>query len=207
MARPAIFHVRSTWLGGAAASALLCVVIAHDASGQADGDASPGPAELLKQPVSALHPGGITVDTDIKNPLADDPQAAQRGMELFNSMNCVGCHAPNGAGGMGPALSNSKFIYGGEPAEIFLTISQGRPNGMPAWGATLPDESIWQLVSYVQAISDEPASETWGSTVSRTPQMPKIEQVPAEYQTTTTPWKYTQPFSGGKAPFAQPAGQ
>jgi cytochrome c oxidase cbb3-type subunit 3 len=199
--------LRVTWaraVGGSAAAALFLLAAEPQISrAQNPQEYTSVPADkLLQQPVSSLQPGMAPVDPGIANPLADDPTAAQLGMDLFNQMNCVGCHAPNGAGGMGPALSNSKFIYGSKPADIYLTIAQGRPNGMPAWGATLPDQAIWQLVSYVQSISKEPASETWGHTVSLAPPSPAIEQVPAEYQTTTTPWDHTQPFSNGQAPFA-----
>ena len=91
---------------------------------------------------------------------------------------------------MGPALSNAKFIYGGEPANIYLTILQGRPNGMPAWGGMLPDQTIWDLVAYIQSISKEPAGE-WGKTISL--ESFTIEQVPAEFKSTADPWRYTSP--------------
>jgi cytochrome c oxidase cbb3-type subunit 3 len=58
---------------------------------------------------------------------------------------------------MGPSLSNSAFIYGGEPENIYLSIFQGRPRGMPAWGGMLPDSVIWDLVTYVQNMSNEPS--------------------------------------------------
>jgi cytochrome c oxidase cbb3-type subunit 3 len=113
------------------------------------------------------------------NPVANDPDAANRGMRYFTELNCVGCHAPNGGGGMGPALSDRVFIYGSKPEQIFLSIVQGRPRGMPTWGGRLPDSVVWDLVAYVEQISQAPNSE-WGRTIS--PTMPKIEQVPAEYQ-------------------------
>ena len=98
---------------------------------------------------------------------------------------------------MGRALSNRFFQYGGEPANIYLTIVQGRPNGMPAWGGVLPEAVIWNLVSYVEQISQAPVTE-WGTAIS--PQSPSIEQVPAEYLKTTDPWAYTEPFSHGQKP-------
>ena len=94
---------------------------------------------ILHVPVSGLHPGNVSFAPKINNPLAQDPQAATRGMQDFNQFNCVGCHAGNGGGGMGPALSEGQFIYGSTPANLFLSIYQGRPNGMPAWGELLPE--------------------------------------------------------------------
>jgi cytochrome c oxidase cbb3-type subunit 3 len=77
---------------------------------------------------------------------------------LFDAMNCVGCHAAEGGGGMGPPLSDNLWIYGSEPAQIYLTILQGRPNGMPSFAKALPPDAIWQLVSYVRTLSKSPGS-------------------------------------------------
>jgi cytochrome c oxidase cbb3-type subunit III len=160
-------------------------------------------SELLQVPVVTLYPGGVSPAPQMESPVADDPGAAQRGMRYFVQMNCVGCHAPNGAGGMGPSLSNAQFIYGSAPENIYLSILQGRPQGMPAWGGMLPDEVIWDLVAYIQSISKEPDAP-WGKTIS--PGGFTIEQVPAEFTTTAEPWRYTTPFSYGQAPFEQPKG-
>ena len=94
---------------------------------------------ILHVPVSGLHPGVVSFAPRIANPLASDPQATTRGMQDFVQFNCVGYHAANGAGGMGPALSEGQFIYGSSPANLFLSIYQGRPDGMPAWGELLPE--------------------------------------------------------------------
>jgi cytochrome c oxidase cbb3-type subunit 3 len=152
---------------------------------------------LLGTPVSGLAPGNVALQPTVKNPVAGDPQAATRGMQYFNAMNCVGCHAPNGAGGMGPSLSNRFFIYGDTPANIYLSIYQGRPHGMPAWGAMLPDSVIWDLVAYIKSISQAPTTE-WGTTFSA--QALDREQVPAEYAQTPQPWGETEAFSHGQKP-------
>jgi cytochrome c oxidase cbb3-type subunit 3 len=119
-------------------------------------------------------------------------------MRAFNAFNCVGCHMGNGGGGMGPALSNRPFIYGSEPENIYLSIVQGRPKGMPAWGSLLPDAIVWDLVAYIKGISNAPVGKEWGTTVG--PGAPAIEQVPAELQATATPWAYTRKFSNGQKP-------
>lgn len=154
-------------------------------------------AQWLKVPEVKIIPGAINTRPNIENPKASDPHSVQRGMQYFIQFNCVGCHAPNGGGGMGPSLSDGIFKYGGEPANIYLTIAHGRPLGMPSWGALLPDDVIWDLVSYVQSISKAPAPQ-WGQTISA--QSPQIEQVPAEFQQSATPWQFTQPFSNGQKP-------
>lgn len=158
-------------------------------------------SNLLHVPVGQLQIGGASNRPNIPNPVANDPDAAQRGMRYFNQFNCVGCHAPNGAGGMGPALSNIKFIYGREPENIYLTIVQGRPKGMPSWGGRLPDNVIWDIVAYIRSISQAPSKE-WGQTVSV--QSFQKQQVPTEYLQSATPWKYMTPFTFGQKPFTKP---
>ena len=100
-------------------------------------------------------------------PSAKDPQATTRGMQDFIQFNCVGCHAPNAGGGMGPALSEGQSVYGSTPANLFLSIYQGRPNGMPAWGELLPKSTIWELVAYVQSIAHPPTGASDGRSRER----------------------------------------
>jgi cytochrome c oxidase cbb3-type subunit 3 len=153
---------------------------------------------LLAVPLVNNIPGGVSTGVQIKNPMANDAESAQRGKKYFVAFNCVGCHMANGGGGMGPALSNSFFKYGSDPGSIYLVISHGAPLGMPAWSTILPQNVIWDLVSYVEGISKSP--ETWGTTVSAAEHMPAIEQVPAEFVDTDKPWDHVEPFSSGQRP-------
>jgi len=70
---------------------------------------------------------------------------------LYSWYNCVGCHA-HGGGGIGPALMDRTWIYGGRPEQIYASIVQGRPNGMPSFGERLDDADRWRLVAYVQSM-------------------------------------------------------
>ncbi|MFB6452774.1 c-type cytochrome [Bradyrhizobium tunisiense] len=157
------------------------------------------PGVFMQIPVSPLLPGAQPDPPQIKNPVQGDPNAEQRGMTYYVNFNCVGCHAANGGGGMGPALSNNTFIYGSQPENIFLSIYQGRPNGMPAWGGVLPDNVIWDLVTYIGKLSNEP-NRQWGRTFSANPLSPEVEQVPAEQVSTTDPWSATKTFNFGQKP-------
>jgi len=77
-------------------------------------------------------------------------QRSRRGAtrhEGFRCLNCSGCHAANGGGAMGPSLSDDIWIYRSSPANIYLSIAQGRAAGMPAFGAMLPDRTVWELVA------------------------------------------------------------
>jgi cytochrome c oxidase cbb3-type subunit 3 len=155
--------------------------------------------EYLRVPQVNNIPGGLAPRDQIKNPMANDAMAAERGRRYFTGFNCVGCHAPNGGGGMGPSLSTREFKFGAESAQHFMVITRGAPLGMPAWAEVLPASVIWDLVSYIDSISNAP-SDQWGTTFSPIANLPRIEQVPAELNPTTKPWQATQPFSGGKSP-------
>jgi cytochrome c oxidase cbb3-type subunit 3 len=98
------------------------------------------------QPGSPSHPG--TVD----NPFGNNAFALSEGKRLYSAYNCVGCHA-RGGGAIGPALMDHRWIYGSRPDQIYSTIIEGRPNGMPAFGGRLTNQHAWQLVAYVQSLS------------------------------------------------------
>src|SRR5439155_5182647 len=78
--------------------------------------------------------------------------ALSEGKRLFSAYNCSGCHA-NGGGGMGPALMDDEWAYGYEADQIYSSILQGRPNGMPSFRGKVPDQQIWELVAYVRSLS------------------------------------------------------
>ncbi len=105
--------------------------------------------------VSALTPGvghtAYTVDPRAAK-YYDNQEAVNLGKALFTAMNCTGCHT-NGGGGMAPSLLDSQWIYGGRLEQIRQTIAEGRPNGMPSWGARLSDEQLWLLATYVRSMS------------------------------------------------------
>jgi cytochrome c oxidase cbb3-type subunit III len=88
---------------------------------------------------------------DTPNPFDGKPDAVTAGHDLFGKMNCAGCHAYDLTGGMGPDLTDASWLYGGKPGEIFHTIAEGTPRGMPAWKDKLTPDQIWQLVSYIQS--------------------------------------------------------
>ena len=102
--------------------------------------------------VSGLEPGLAQPDDLVLSPYQENAYGIAEGKRLYTAFNCNGCHA-HGGGGIGPALMDAKWIYGSDPEQIYSTISQGRPNGMPAFGRPVPAQQIWQLVAYVQTLS------------------------------------------------------
>lgn len=88
----------------------------------------------------------------MKNPYEGNAYAISEGQRLYQWFNCVGCHS-HGGGGMGPPLMDDKWIYGSDPENIFATIVEGRPNGMPSFRGKIPEYQVWQIVAYVQSMS------------------------------------------------------
>jgi cytochrome c oxidase cbb3-type subunit 3 len=101
---------------------------------------------------SELQPGPTTRDLTVRNEYGDNAWAVSEGKRLYNQFNCSGCHF-QGGGGIGPPLMDSQWIYGSQPENIFATIDEGRPNGMPAFRGKLGNDQVWKLVAYVRSMS------------------------------------------------------
>jgi cytochrome c oxidase cbb3-type subunit 3 len=146
---------------------------------------SGAPAESVR--LSQIQPGTTTAPAPITNKYEENAYAVSQGQRLFSAFNCVGCHA-HGGGGSGPALMDDKWIYGYQPENIFATIVQGRPNGMPSFAGKIPEAQVWQIVAYVRSMSgllrsDVAPSRTdhmssAGPEATRDPEQPKTSSVP-----------------------------
>lgn len=89
---------------------------------------------------------------DIKQ-VAADPKAHEIGQRLFLN-NCAQCHGSDAGGGKGfPNLTDSDWLYGGDPETIRETILHGRQGAMPAWSSMLNPEQIKDVASYVRSLS------------------------------------------------------
>lgn len=86
-----------------------------------------------------------------KNPFSGDAKAIRQGELLFRE-NCIYCHGLGAHGGSrGPDLTTGAWVHGGSDGDLRRTISQGVPGtAMPP--NDLPDEEIWQIVSYLRSI-------------------------------------------------------
>jgi cytochrome c oxidase cbb3-type subunit III len=103
---------------------------------------------------TSLQAGAPSPPRGSLSPFQENAWGQGEGKRLFTAYNCNGCHA-HGGGAIGPALMDDEWIYGFEPADIFATIVEGRPNGMPSFRNRIPDYQVWQLVAYVQSMSGQ----------------------------------------------------
>ena len=103
--------------------------------------------------------------------------AVSTGKRLFRWYNCSGCHAPGGGGDWGPALSDDKWIYGSRPQDIYASIVQGRPNGMPSFGTHISQDQVWDLVAYVRSLSGQlPGDVASGRSDGMSPREPETRR-------------------------------
>jgi len=89
------------------------------------------------------------------NGLAHDSVRAQRGKEAFEA-NCVACHGADAKGNPmlgAPNLTDNRWLYGSSEAVITETITLGRNNQMPAFGAFLGEDKVHLLAAYVLSLS------------------------------------------------------
>jgi cytochrome c oxidase cbb3-type subunit 3 len=115
---------------------------------------TPSADRINSKQLSTLQPGQATANPPTVNEYENNAYALSEGKHLFEAMNCTGCHA-HGGGSIGPPLMDAKWIYGGQPEQIFATIVEGRPNGMPSFRGKLPDYQVWQIAAYVRSMSGQ----------------------------------------------------
>ncbi len=140
---------------GAFGASIAGWIVAHERAAPRDGVVPTnigyqGPASVpLGDIAGAAVPNGAI---DVPNPYGDSPVSIADGKRLFAAMNCAGCHGYTGGGGMGPALNDHYWRYGGAPSQIYKSLYEGRPQGMPAWGHALPADQLWKLTAFVSSL-------------------------------------------------------
>jgi cytochrome c oxidase cbb3-type subunit 3 len=121
--------------------------------------------ELRPSPAATASPQRISV-TKIQTralgggrPYDDNAYGISEGRRLYEWFNCYGCHG-RGGGGSGPALMDDHWLYGSDPASVYTSISEGRPNGMPSFGSQLRPQQVWQLTAYVRSLAGLQRADT-----------------------------------------------
>ena len=89
---------------------------------------------------------------DLKQ-VAADPVARAMGERIFLN-TCAPCHGSDAGGSRGfPNLRDEDWLYGGDPATIVASITDGRMGVMPALGPVLGEEGVKDVVAYVRSLS------------------------------------------------------
>jgi cytochrome c oxidase cbb3-type subunit 3 len=101
---------------------------------------------LVKKPVAE------TID---ENTLVYSPDASiiEKGKAVFMANNCGACHRNDGGGNsIGPNITDQYWIHGGAIKNVFLTIKNGAPNGMPAWGKSMSQQDVRNVAFFVMSL-------------------------------------------------------
>ncbi len=87
---------------------------------------------------------------ELKNPYKGDPNHAKAGAKLFRQ-SCASCHGADATGkGKYPNL-RTETVSQAAPGALFWFIRTGAAQkGMPSFNR-LPEERIWQIVTFLQA--------------------------------------------------------
>lgn len=111
--------------------------------------------------MEAIRSRSITVRVkDVQPPPLDDEKLVATGAEHYAAM-CSGCHLSPGQkdseirAGLYPRPPDLTRHLHASPAEEFWVIKHGiKMSGMPAWGMTHDDSSIWGLVAFLQKLPE-----------------------------------------------------
>ena len=88
-----------------------------------DRAAEPAAVNLDRTPLEAVE---STEQGKLVNPYDPaDPVIAEEGHRIYMETGCNGCHGGTGGGGMGPPLSNQRWVYGNDPDTLFRLITLG----------------------------------------------------------------------------------
>jgi cytochrome c oxidase cbb3-type subunit III len=78
-----------------------------------------------------------------------DGQVVAHGKDVF-AQRCASCHGPEGAGLIGPNLTDRYQIHGSSRLDIYRTVRGGAPGtAMLAWGDQLPQADVVAAAAFV----------------------------------------------------------
>jgi cytochrome c oxidase cbb3-type subunit 3 len=160
---PARWRVLGRSVAGLLGAAAVAILLTACEREKRDFSPPQGSAQAPKIRQTSIQPGQAQLTAPVDAPsLPSTPYrdegnafALSQGKRLFRWYNCAGCHAPGGGGDWGPPLSDDQWIYGSTPMNIFSSIVEGRPNGMPSFGGHISEDQVWQLVAYVRSLSGQ----------------------------------------------------
>lgn len=111
--------------------------------------------------MEAMH--GIPEDAAaVPNPVAADEVSVSAGSQLF-AANCATCHGENGMGdgpaaaGLDPKPANlhEDHVQALTDGALFYIVSNGvEGTAMPAWGESLGESDLWNVVNFMRTFGE-----------------------------------------------------
>ena len=86
------------------------------------------------------------------NPFGRDPAAVQAGDVIFHD-RCAVCHGQKAQGSMAANLVRTRSVRRGSQAALFKLIRNGIPGTDMPPQPDLPDNGIWQIISYLRSLA------------------------------------------------------
>lgn len=90
--------------------------------------------------------------TEQRNPFGRDAAAVEAGNKLFHE-RCAVCHGQQAEGAMASNLVVARSVGRGSEAGLFKLIRAGIPGTEMPPQPDLPEERLWQLVSYLRSLA------------------------------------------------------
>ncbi len=92
-------------------------------------------------------------DQEMFNSYFSTPEMKSHGEAIFNN-NCLSCHSKEGAGLIGPNLTDDYWLLNnGTAQEIYPFIITGNPSaGMPSWGDKLSKDQLYAVAAYIVSL-------------------------------------------------------
>jgi len=111
--------------------------------------------------------GGPNVTEDMLAAGAENPEVVARGADVFAS-RCIGCHAPDGRGQIGPNLTDLFQLHGTTRMDLYGTIVGGSPGtAMIAWSEVMKPTEIIAVATFISTLRGKnlPGKEPQGKPV------------------------------------------
>jgi cbb3-type cytochrome c oxidase subunit III len=106
---------------------------------------------LLVMPVLFLTLTGCTEQAPTSGGSVTVSKESKEGAAIYEE-KCLQCHGENAQGGICPNLVDKEWKYGSTDEDIYKSIAEGRPGGMPNWNKTLSDEKIKSVITYIRSL-------------------------------------------------------
>lgn len=108
-----------------------------------------------------------------------DAQDLAEGKRIY-TISCASCHKDNGAGEVGPNLTDDYWLHGNDIKSVFKTIRYGI-NAMPQWQNQYSNKQIAQVASYVKSLhGTNPANPKPPQGILQKEEAPASDSVNAE---------------------------
>jgi cytochrome c oxidase cbb3-type subunit 3 len=120
----------------------------------------PGDGEQVDAAMARIAAAKMASSIDVTNDdlfwdMSRNPVFTEAGKTTYVSL-CAACHLASlkgkgeNPGAVGPNLTDTAWIHGGTPKEIYATVSKGvLVKGMPAWEPVLGQKKTAEVVAYL----------------------------------------------------------